>query len=146
MFKLVKLLAIVVLVFSIVPAVQARPVASSTPSCVPAGDTGLTTLIVAKNHQHITGMTIDATGCDVGIFVPPDSKNVVIRDDEIFGANIHAIFVQDSTHILIAGRPRGTKPRHAATSQRQPSPRQPDQPGLARLRNRSSRLQRTDNI
>src|SRR6266704_463250 len=101
MFKLVKLLAIVVLVFSIVPAVQARPVASSTPSCVPAGDTGLTTLIVAKNHEHIAGMTIDATGCDVGIFVPPDSKNVVIRDDEIFGANIHAIFVQDSTHVLI---------------------------------------------
>ena len=101
MFKLAKLLAIVVLAFSMVPAAQAHPVASSSPSCVPAGDTGLTTLIVAKNQQHITDMTIDATGCDVGIFVPPDSKNVVIRDDEIFGANIHAIFVQDSTHILI---------------------------------------------
>ena len=75
--------------------------ALATPSCSPAGATGLTTLMTAHSHQVISGKTIDATGCDIGIFVPPGSKNVVIMKDDISGAGIHAIFVQDSSNIAI---------------------------------------------
>lgn len=96
--KTIKLLTIMVLTLAIIPAIQP---ARASPTCTPAGTTGLTALMIASNHQHITGQTIDATGCDVGIFVPPGSKNVVIMKNEIFGAGIHGIFVQDSSHIRI---------------------------------------------
>jgi parallel beta-helix repeat protein len=73
----------------------------ATTSCSPAGTTGLTTLMVAHSSQVISGKTIDATGCDVGIYVPPDSHNVVIMKNDISGAKIHGIFVQDSSNINI---------------------------------------------
>src|SRR5215467_10624851 len=97
--KTIQLIIVLILGLSIAPfGAQA---AHAAPSCDEAGSTGLTTLMTAKSGQIIAGKTIDATGCDVGIFVPPNSKNVIITRNEIFGANIHAIFVQDSNHILI---------------------------------------------
>jgi parallel beta-helix repeat protein len=81
--------------------VAIHPALATSPSCSAAGTTGLTTLMTAKSHQVISGKTIDATGCDVGIFVPPGSKNVVIMKDDISGAGIHGIFVQDSSNIAI---------------------------------------------
>jgi len=75
--------------------------ALATTSCSAAGTTGLTTLMTAHSHQVISGKTIDATGCDVGIFVPPGSTHVVIMKDDISGAGIHGIFVQDSSNIAI---------------------------------------------
>jgi parallel beta-helix repeat protein len=70
-------------------------------SCSPAGTTGLTTLITAHSGQTIKDKNIDATGCDIGIFVPPGSSNVVIMKNTVSGAGIHGIFAQDSSHILI---------------------------------------------
>lgn len=93
-------LAIVLLLgLSMIP-VAIRP-ALATASCTPAGTTGLTTLMIAHSHQVISGKTIEATGCDVGIFVPPGSKQIVITKNDISGAGIHAIFVQDSANIAI---------------------------------------------
>ncbi len=77
------------------------PAAHATPTCTPAGDTGLTALMIAHSDQTIMGKTIDATGCDVGIFVPPGSEDLVIKKNDISGAAIHAIFVQDSSEITI---------------------------------------------
>ncbi len=75
--------------------------ALATSSCSAAGTTGLTTFMTAHSHQVISGKTIDATGCDVGIFVPPGSTHVIIMKDDISGAGIHGIFVQDSSNVAI---------------------------------------------
>src|SRR5215467_1263659 len=97
--KTIQLIIVLILGLSIAPfAAQA---AHAAPSCDQAGSTGLTTLMTAKSGQIIAGKTIDATGCDVGIFVPPGSKNVIITRNDISGAGIHGIFVQDSWNILI---------------------------------------------
>ena len=83
--------------------VFAAPSAFATSSsCIPAGSTGLTTLWIAHSNQVISHKTIDATGCDIGVYVPPGSSNVVISNDAITGAGIHGIFAQDSTHVLIS--------------------------------------------
>ena len=73
----------------------------AAPSCSPAGTTGLTTLLIAHSDQDIKDKTINAAGCDVGVYVPPGSKHVMIRGNDLSGAGIHGIFVQDSSHITI---------------------------------------------
>jgi parallel beta-helix repeat protein len=98
--KTIQLAIVLLLGLSMIP-VAVYP-ARATESCSPAGTTGLTTLMVAHSHQVISRKTIDASGCDVGIFVPPGSTNVVIMKDEVYGAGIHGIFVQDSSNIIIS--------------------------------------------
>src|SRR5690349_19811635 len=97
--KTIRLAIIVLLGLALVPVgIRAE---GATTSCSPAGTTGLTTLIVSHSSQVISGKTIDATGCDVGIYVPPNSHNVIIMKNDISGAKIHGIFVQDSSNINI---------------------------------------------
>jgi parallel beta-helix repeat protein len=98
--KTIRLTVILLLGLSIIP-VAIHP-ARAAASCSPAGTTGLTTLMVAHSGQVISGKTIDATGCDVGIFVPPGSTSVIITGDDVSGAGIHGIFVQDSSNIIIS--------------------------------------------
>ena len=75
----------------------------ATTTCVPAGSTGLTAYFVAANGQTIKGHSIDATGCDIGIYVPPGSSGVTIVGNTITGANDHGIMVQDSKNVAIIG-------------------------------------------
>jgi parallel beta-helix repeat protein len=98
--KTTRLAIVLLLGLSIIP-VALYP-ARATTSCSAAGTTGLTALMVVHSHQVISGATIDATGCDVGIFVPPGSTNVVITRNDVSGAKIHGIFVQDSSNIVIS--------------------------------------------
>ncbi len=93
---IVTVLAIFLMSFAFVPAIPSFAV-----TCQTAGTTGLNALIIAHSGQTIRGQTIDATGCDIGVFVPPGSSNVLITDNTITGAGIHGIFAQDSLHILI---------------------------------------------
>lgn len=81
-------------------AIIAPSVAATSPSCVSAGSTGLTAKVVLTSGQMLSG-TVDATGCDVGIFVGPGTTGVVISGATVTGANDHGIFVQDSSHIKI---------------------------------------------
>lgn len=76
--------------------------AGATPlsTCAPAGTTGLTASIVATSGQRIEG-SVDATGCDVGIYVGPGVEHVVIDGATVTGANDHGIFVQDTSHVTI---------------------------------------------
>lgn len=69
-------------------------------TCSPAGSTGLTALIIAHPHEKVTG-TVDATGCDVGIYVGPGVTGVVITHATVKNANDHGILVQDTSHIVI---------------------------------------------
>jgi parallel beta-helix repeat protein len=99
--KTLRLAIVLLLGLSLIPV--SIHSARATASCSAAGTTGLTTIMVAHSGQVISGKTIDATGCDVGIFVPAGSTNVVIMRDDISGAGIHGIFVQDSSNIMISG-------------------------------------------
>lgn len=76
--------------------------AASAPHCVAAGGTGMTAyMVVSHSHQKISGMTIDATGCDIGIYVAPWTHDVQISGNTITGANDHGIMVQDASEIRI---------------------------------------------
>lgn len=78
----------------------AAPAAAQT-TCVAAGTTGLTAKIVAHSAQKIRNQDIDATGCDVGIYVPPAAVNVVIYGNSVYNANDHGIFAQDARNVFI---------------------------------------------
>ncbi len=74
--------------------------AQSSSPCVAGGSTGLTAVEVAVSGQTITG-TINASGCDIGIYVGPGTSNVTMKDVTVTSANDHAILVQDANNILI---------------------------------------------
>lgn len=74
--------------------------ALAAPTCVPAGSTGFTAVIVASSGQTISG-PIDATGCDLGVYVGPDVTGVTIAWATITGATRHAILVHNTTGVTI---------------------------------------------
>src|SRR5665213_2327968 len=51
------------------------PAAAAT-TCAAAGSTGLTSALVATSSQQITGQTVDASGCNIGIYIGPNVTNV----------------------------------------------------------------------
>ncbi len=73
----------------------AAPAGAAT--CVAAGTTGLTTALVATPGT-IT-QTLDATGCDVGIYV--NVNGVTITGSTISGANDEAILAENLTSLSI---------------------------------------------
>lgn len=75
---------------------------TSDPGCAAAGTTGLTAAVVATPHERISG-TIDATGCDIGVYVGPGVFGVKITGATITNANDHGIFVQDTSGTMISG-------------------------------------------
>jgi len=86
--------------FLIPIALPATAVFATT--CTPAGTTTLTAaVVITHSHQKISGMTINATGCDVGIYVSPGLSYVTITSDTVWGAGQHGIFVQDDSHVTI---------------------------------------------
>ena len=94
------LLCLVVTAFLIPIALPATAVFAV--SCSPAGNTGLTAArVVGHSHVTISGKTINATGCDLGVYVKPGVSYVTITGTTVTGANQHGIFVQDASHITI---------------------------------------------
>ena len=79
--------------------VTAAP-ASAGSTCVAAGTTGLTAAeVVSTAGATISGTTVNATGCDVGIYV--SAGNVTISSVTVTGANDHGIFAQDVSGLTI---------------------------------------------
>jgi hypothetical protein len=70
--------------------------------CQAAGDTGLTAKIVAASGAHLSGLDVDATGCDIGVYIGPGSSGTELRHSTITGANDHGVFVQDARDIVVA--------------------------------------------
>lgn len=68
--------------------------------CSAAGSTGMTAAVVARTGQFITG-DINATGCDLGVYVGPDARGVVIKFAHIWGANYHGVFAQDTRTVAV---------------------------------------------
>ena len=74
--------------------------AGAAPTCVAAGSTGLTAAVDATAGQIIKAQTIDATGCDLGIYVGPTATGVTIGGSAasdgvtVSGANDTGIFAE----------------------------------------------------
>lgn len=90
-----------------IPGLPALPTATTVraldvahAACLPAAQSGLDAAVVASSGEELTGR-VDATGCDIGIYVPPGSEDVVIERANIFGAFDHAVLVQDSSRVAI---------------------------------------------
>ncbi|WP_417563542.1 right-handed parallel beta-helix repeat-containing protein [Microbacterium sp.] len=73
--------------------------ASADTLCQTAGDSGFTAAVVAHPGQKITNKTVDATGCDVGIYV--DVPNVTINGVTVTGANAAGILAEATSHLTI---------------------------------------------
>src|SRR5579862_9741105 len=80
----------------------AAPPSGAAATCVPAGGTGLTTVAVAQSGATVTG-TIDAAGCDLGVYIGPGTNNVTVNGATITGANDHAILADNATNLTISG-------------------------------------------
>ena len=70
-------------------------------ACLTAGSTGLTAKIILTSGQQLTGTTINATGCDIGIYIGAGTDKVLISGVTVTGANEHGIFAQDASHVII---------------------------------------------
>lgn len=81
--------------------VVATPViAAAAGSCQAAGSTGMTAKVIAASGQWITG-TIDATGCDIGVYAGPGVTNLTIIGATISDAHDHGILLQQVTNSLV---------------------------------------------
>lgn len=77
-------------------------VAAAAPSCTPnVGGSGLSAAVVAHAHQAIAHRTIDATGCDIGIYVGSGAADVTIKSVRVSGANFEGIFAEKTSHLTI---------------------------------------------
>jgi hypothetical protein len=91
-----------VAIFLLPISVHSVAVSATTASCSPAGNTTLTAyLVITHSHTTVSGKTINAQGCDIGIYVSPGLSWVTIQNDIVIGANQHGILVQDDSHVTI---------------------------------------------
>jgi hypothetical protein len=70
--------------------------------CSPAGSTGLTAAVIATGGATIT-TNVDATGCDVGIYVPSGANNVTITGITVSNANNEGILAEGVSGLTVSG-------------------------------------------
>ena len=76
--------------------------AQADPSCTPnVGNTGLSAAVVASSHQVIARRTVDATGCDIGIYIGAGVRHVAVRSVTVTGANFQGILAEKTSHVRI---------------------------------------------
>lgn len=68
--------------------------------CASAGTTGMTARVVVTTATVVSG-EVDATGCDLGIYVGPGAEGAVVDGATVSGANDHGILVQDVSDVAI---------------------------------------------
>lgn len=78
----------------------AQPASPAT--CVAnVGNSGLSAALVANSHETIAHRTIDAKGCDIGIFVGPGVTGVTIDAVTVTGANFQGIFAEKTSGVTV---------------------------------------------
>ena len=97
----IMLMGVALLVTPLVLVVQAAPATAASPTCLTAGSTGLTATVLATTGQTISHQVIDASGCDIGIYVGTGVTGVTISGNTITHANDHAILAEDTSGITI---------------------------------------------
>lgn len=76
--------------------------AQTTTTCTPdAGGSGLSAAVVARSGQRIVGQTVDAAGCDVGIYIGNGISQVTIARDTVTGANFQGVFAQGASYVRV---------------------------------------------
>ncbi len=76
--------------------------AANTPACTPnVGNTGLSAAVVAEPGQRIANRTIDATGCDIGIYVGAGASDVTIDAVTVENANFQGILAEKTWGVTI---------------------------------------------
>jgi hypothetical protein len=76
--------------------------AQAAPSCTPnVGNSGLSAAVVARPHQTIAHRTIDATGCDIGVYIGAGVAHVTIDSATVTGANFEGIFAERTAHLTV---------------------------------------------
>jgi len=71
-------------------------------ACQPAGDSGFTAAVVAVKGQTISNRTVNATGCDVGIYVGTGVTDVIITRVTVEGANAAGILAQKTSRLTVS--------------------------------------------
>ena len=59
--------------------------------------------VVAHSHQRISHRVVNATGCDIGIYVGAGARHVAILHTRVTGANFQGIFAEKTSHLRISG-------------------------------------------
>lgn len=82
--------------------IQNAATTPATPSCVAnVGGTGLSAAIVAKSGQTISDQTVNAAGCDIGIYVGSGVSGVTINSDTVTGASFQGILAEKTTGLTV---------------------------------------------
>lgn len=76
------------------------PAQAAAGDCASAGSTGLTAAVTAHAGEQVSG-SIDARGCDVGVYIGPGADDVTVTRATVWGANDHGIFVQDASGVVL---------------------------------------------
>ncbi|HEX7354046.1 MAG TPA: right-handed parallel beta-helix repeat-containing protein, partial [Mycobacteriales bacterium] len=66
-----------------------------------AGGTGLSAAVVAQANQKISATTVDATGCDIGIYVGSGATGVTIDGVTVTGANFQGILAEKTSALTV---------------------------------------------
>ncbi len=86
--------------------------------CAQAGTTGFTAAVVATQGQMITG-TVDATGCNLGVYVGPGITGVTVSGATVENATDHGILAEDTSNVTIQNNTvsnNGTQPNPMVAS------------------------------
>lgn len=80
----------------------AAPAHADVFTCTPdAGGSGLSAAVVAHAHQTIADRTIDATGCDIGIYIGPGATHVTVAGVTVENANFQGIFAERTAYVRV---------------------------------------------
>jgi hypothetical protein len=80
----------------------ARHASAGAASCLSnVGGSGLSAAVVAKSGQTIAHKTIDAAGCDIGIYVGPGVSGVTIDAVKVTGASFQGILAEKTSHLKV---------------------------------------------
>lgn len=82
------------------PGAVATAPGAAADGCSPAGTTGMNAKVVVSSGGTVTG-EVDATGCDIGVYVGPGAAGAVVDGVTVHGANDHGILVQDVDDVVI---------------------------------------------
>jgi hypothetical protein len=77
--------------------------AMAATTCTPnVANTGLSAAVVAHSHQRIANQAIDASGCDIGIYVGAGANHVTIASVKVSGANFQGIFAEKTSYLTVS--------------------------------------------
>ncbi|WP_165400053.1 right-handed parallel beta-helix repeat-containing protein [Motilibacter rhizosphaerae] len=77
--------------------------AQAATACTPdVGGTGLSAAVVAHAGQTISGRDVDATGCDIGIYVGAGADHVIIRSTTVHDSGFQGIFAEKTSWLKIS--------------------------------------------